>query len=108
MATPKKRTPIVNRSAINAAIDQAGSIVTPHVSIEEGSAKKPGKKRLGRPPLTVDRSERLTIVMTKTTLERFNMAFLQEKMERLRQGEKIDQSLLIENIIKDWMDRHNY
>ena len=66
------------------------------------------KGRVGRPPLVEGRSERITVWFRPEIKKRLKRALLQEKLSRDEQDQDIDQSLLVEEALVDWLKARNY
>ena len=107
MALPiKKKT-----KAIDKRIDKALEIAGENEEKKPGKPSKVGdsaKKKVGRPPLAGERKGKLFSQLTQETADRFKLAFLNEKLKRAKRGEEVDQSLLVEIILKEWMDKNKY
>lgn len=125
MATPKRPTPITERKSradIQKAMENAERMETPHVTPEEGGAKRSApvvspqpspppakeKKRVGRPPVKEGRTARLNTFLTEETKNRLMRATFKEKLSRMDKGEEVDQSLIVEEALESWLDQHNY
>lgn len=63
---------------------------------------------VGRPPLKAGRTERITVWFTPAIKKRLKRALLQEKLLRDEKDEDIDQSLLVEEALENWLKSHNY
>ena len=125
MAAPKRKTPITarkSRADIQKAMANAERMETPHVTPEEGSARRmepekpttppppatapsapPEKKQVGRKPLIEGRTERLSAFLTPKTSKRLKRAVLQEKLVRFDKGKDVDQSLIVEEALEMWL-----
>lgn len=124
MATPKKPIPLTQRKSrldIEKAMQAAENMATPHVSPEEGAAKKsapppvaPARsqpapaRKIGRPALKAGRSERITVFLTPETRHRLRRALLQEQLSREANNDKVDQSLIVEEALEHWLKQHQY
>ena len=103
MGLPKKKKPITNLDKISRSLKQAG-----FNGPVETETKPEEKKRVGRKPLAGDRSSKITFYVSKETAERYDLAFMQEQLKQAQKGIKIDKSLLIENVLKDWLKKNKY
>lgn len=137
MAIPRKPNPIVqrkSRSQIEEAVKVASGMQTPGVSREEGAPQKmtnsnthalerqieaaaplpsppstpTSARRPGRPALKEGRTERVTAWMTPKTRKRLKSALFGEQAKRQETSGNVDQSLLIEEAIEEWLDKNNY
>ena len=122
MATPKRPTPITerrkSRADIQKAMENAERMETPHVTPEEGGAKRSApvvtpppakeKKRVGRPPIKEGRTARLNTFLTEEIKNRLMRATFREKLSRMDKGEEVDQSLIVEEALELWLNQHDY
>jgi hypothetical protein len=46
--------------------------------------------------------------MSQDTVDRLTMAVAAEKIRRSKKGEKVDKSLIIEEIIVAWLDKNKF
>lgn len=110
MAIPKKS----QKKSLGESLQRIEKAVQFAVTPADQSSEPPVKtkiisdKKLGRPPLAGDRSAKVTFFLSPQTKERFEDGYLQEKLKRRRQGEKIDKSLLIEEALKDFLEKYGY
>lgn len=63
------------------------------------------EKRLGRPPLLDNRTERISASVKPSTRDRLRLAMYGEN---IRTKGKSDQSLIIEEALLEWLDFHGY
>ena len=113
MAIPKTRKPLADQNRIKKAIEMAGGEKPKESAGLENKTESPkaelkNKKRIGRPPLAGDRSNKITFFTTKETHNRFNLAFPQEQYKRAKRGEKVDKSLILEESLRSWLDQNGY
>lgn len=111
MALPKKRKPLADKERIAKALEDAGANASDKNQSVTEPKEKPDvvfKKRVGRPPLKEDRSARMSFYLAPETLERFDLAFMQEQYKQATKGKRIDKSLLLESIIKEWLVKNEY
>jgi hypothetical protein len=66
------------------------------------------KATVGRPPLKPGRTERITVWFTPEIKKRLKRALLQEKLRRDENDQDIDQSLLVEEALENWLKTHKY
>lgn len=78
-----------------------------HIAAGTGRATE-GKKKVGRPPLAGTRSARICVYITEHTAQRFTRAFLMEQYKLLEEGKKMDKSLFLEEIMKQWLKERGY
>ena len=98
MALPKHRKQIV--ADVSEAVQRAAdSLLTPG---KEFSAKGKG----GRPSPRKGKTVRQTLLLSEETAERLTMAYAAEQVSRRKNGEKLDRSLFIEEMICSWLDQH--
>lgn len=69
---------------------------------------KPPSKKVGRPSPRNGNTERYTLLLNEETAERLDIAIVTEKIKRKKRGEKMDKSLLIENLILEWLEKNKY
>lgn len=111
MAIPKKRKPLADKDRIAKAVEiaeRATGKPDKSGSISQLAKDTSSQKKIGRPALAGERTARITFYLSEETLTRFELGFLQEKYKQAKKGKKIDKSLIIENILKEWLDTQNY
>ncbi len=103
MALPKKKKKII--ADIDAAVKKAAGAE----NNKSNSKKTKGRKGAGgRPSPRSGNVERFTLLLSEKTAERLTLAFAAEQVKRKKNGEKIDRSLLIEEMIINWLDEKGF
>jgi len=111
MTIPKKRKPLANKKRIQNAIKIAGGTSPQEDKPKPKKTARPKStptKKVGRPEIAGKRSGRITFYLAQETLQRFDIGFLQEKIKQAKKGKKIDKSLVLGNLLKDWLDKKGY
>lgn len=96
MALPKKK-----RSKINSALDIVDELAQP-TPINKFSS---GAKKVGRPRTVDEDRERITLFLTPETLFRVEQILIHRKHKNRKSGEKVDRSLIIEEAVKEWLEK---
>ena len=100
MALPQKRKKIPTN--ISEAVQKAAGMVPAQPAAPPPQASV-GKKT-GRPSPRSGNIVRQTLLLSEETAERLTMALAEEQVKRRKIGEKVDKSLLIEEMILKWLD----
>ena len=101
---PEKQKPVLEKKA-----EQKMESPSSKPSIPSSSVVQPKPKgTVGRPPLKAGRTERITVWFTPEVKKRLKRALLQEKLLRDEKDEDIDQSLLVEEALENWLKTHKY
>ncbi len=104
----KKKTKNIDKK-IDKALEMAGANEnqTPTQTTKQSRGGE-SKKKPGKPPLAGERNARLACYLTDETASRFDLAYLSERLKRAKKQEKIDKSLLVEIVLKEWLDKNKY
>jgi len=108
MALPKTKKKIAD---ISAAVQKAASSPAPKTkpaARKKAPSKAPAPKKTGRPSPRSGNTERFTLLLSEETSERLTMAFATEQIKRKKKGEKVDKSLLIEEMIVEWLKKNKF
>jgi len=116
MALPKTKKKITDISAAvqkAAGIDEEKKAPSPVPKTKPAARKKappkaPTPKKTGRPSPRSGNTERFTLLLSEETSERLTMAFATEQIRRKKKGEKVDKSLLIEEMIVEWLKKNSF
>ena len=100
MALPKKRKKLV--VDVNAAVQKAAS--QDQTKSQTARKVKKAAKKIGRPSPRSGNVVRQTLLLSEETAERLTIAFAAEQIKRRKVGERVDKSLLIEEMIVKWLD----
>ncbi|PXF56202.1 MAG: hypothetical protein C4B58_14370 [Deltaproteobacteria bacterium] len=101
MALPKKRKKLV--VDVNAAVQKAAK--QDQTKSQTARKVKKAAKKTGRPSPRSGNVVRQTLLLSEETAERLTIAFAAEQIKRRKVGEKVDKSLLIEEMIVKWLDK---
>lgn len=101
MALPKTTKRIL--PDINEAVQRAAS-----TSLSPSRQIAAGKGKGGRPSPRSGKSVRQTLLLSEETAERLTMAYAVEQVKRRKNGEKLDRSQLIEEMICSWLDHNGH
>lgn len=104
MALPKQTKKIV--PDVGAAVKRAAESADSAQPAANQPKKAPGKG--GRPSPRSGKSVRQTLLLSEITAERLTMAYAGEQIKRRKAGKKLDKSLLIEEMIINWLDTNGY
>jgi len=116
MALPKNKKKIADISAAvqkAAGVEEKEKAPSPAPKTKPAARKKPtakaaAPKKTGRPSPRSGNTERFTLLLSEETSERLTMAFATEQIKRRKKGEKIDKSLLIEEMIVAWLNKNKF
>ena len=76
--------------------------------IKQTMQKEPIKnKKIGRPSLKSNRTEKIFFFTTAEIAKRVETAFLKTKIQWTEKDKKLDKSLFIENIITQFLDKNS-
>lgn len=102
MALPKKRKKLV--ADVSAAVQKAAKQDQTRSQPARKIKKTAEAKKTGRPSPRSGNVVRQTLLLSEETAERLTMAFAAEQIKRRKAGEKVDKSLLIEEMIVKWLN----
>lgn len=104
MALPKTKKRIVPdiSGAVKRAAENTGS------RSNENEPIQIQKNKGGRPSPRDGNAVRQTLLLSEDTAERLTMAYAKEQIVRRKAGEKLDKSLLIEEMIVRWLDEKGF
>lgn len=105
MALPKRKKSIKDK--VDKALDIVEAMSEPQTEVA-GEKQTVPKNKGGRPSAIPNRPVKMSLLLTQETHDRFSLAFPQEQLKRRQQGERIDKSSLIENVLKAWLDKNEY
>ena len=116
MALPKTKKKIADISAAvqkAAGVEEKEKAPSPTPKAKPAARKKvtpkaPAPKKTGRPSPRSGNTERFTLLISEETSERLTMAFATEQIRRRKKGEKVDKSLLIEEMIVEWLQKNKF
>jgi hypothetical protein len=98
MALPQKKKKIF--ADISDAVHRAAGLDQPQ-SAGQGI---PSGKKAGRPSPRSGIIVRQTLLLSEETAERLTLAVAEEQVKRRKNGQKLDKSQLIEEMILKWLD----
>ena len=101
MALPQKKKKILTN--IGEAVQKAAGMDAAQLGPTVPAPSAAGK-RAGRPSPRSGNIVRQTLLLSEETAERLTMALAAEQVKRRKAGEKVDKSLLIEEMILKWLD----
>ncbi|MBL4622536.1 MAG: hypothetical protein JKY89_09065 [Immundisolibacteraceae bacterium] len=94
MALPKKKT-------TKSKIDTAFEFINETSNNIQNSTKK-----LGRPKTIIEQRERISLHIKEDSLFRIERVLTFVKRARKLKGQKVDRSLLIDEAIQEWLEKH--
>ncbi len=103
MALPQKKKKIPTN--ISEAVQKAAGVETPpQLAVQVAPPSAASCNKTGRPSPRSGNVVRQTLLLSEETAERLIMALAAEQVKRRKTGEKVDKSLLIEEMILKWLD----